>query len=84
MKFIIIKFGEEEIEVELDEKDPTLTELIAHKLNSYDKVSFCATKWEHPLVDKPKIYLKADNALKTFQQALEDLKKEVKEIRKQI
>jgi DNA-directed RNA polymerase subunit L len=83
MKFNIIKMAKNEVEVELDEKDPTLTELIASKLNNYDNVDFAASKWEHPLVDKPKIYLrvKSGDALKTLKKAIEDLKKELKEIK---
>jgi DNA-directed RNA polymerase subunit L len=84
MKFIIIKFGKEEIEMELDERDPTLPSLLAYKINNYDNVYFCAYKWEHPLVDNPKFYLKAENSLKIFKKAIEEIRNEIKELKNNI
>jgi DNA-directed RNA polymerase subunit L len=83
MKFTILKMSNTEIELSLDEKDTTLTELIAEKLNQYDNVEFAAAKIEHPLIDSPKLYLKVNkgDALKTLKKCLEDIKKEIKEIR---
>ncbi|MEM4331370.1 MAG: RpoL/Rpb11 RNA polymerase subunit family protein [Candidatus Anstonellales archaeon] len=82
MTFTLLKVGKEELELELDEADPTLTELLAEKLNEYDNVEFAASRWDHPLVEKPRLYLKVNKgeAMKTLKKAIEDLKKDIKKI----
>jgi DNA-directed RNA polymerase subunit L len=85
MQFSIIRMSKTELEVELDELDPTLTELIAEKLNTYKDVEFAASKWEHPLVGNPKLFVKAKkDPLKLVEKAIDELEKELKKIDKEL
>ncbi len=84
MKFSILRMTKTELEVELDELDPTLTELIAEKLNSMKDVEMAAAKWEHPLVAKPKLFVrvKKGSPVDAMEEAISNIEKEVKAIQK--
>ncbi len=85
MRFSILRMSKTELEVELDELDPTLTELLAERLNTYKEVEFAASKWEHPLVGKPKLFVKAKKEpMKLLEKAIDDVAKDIKKIEKEI
>ncbi|RME14500.1 MAG: DNA-directed RNA polymerase subunit L [Bdellovibrio sp.] len=86
MKFSILKLTKNEVELELDEKDSTMTELIAEKLNSMKAVDVAASKIEHPIVAKPKLFVrvKKGNPLDVVKEALDELEKEFKELKDEV
>ena len=83
MKFSVLKITATELELELDERDPTLVELIAEKLSSMKEVDVAAPKWDHPLVGQPKLYLRVKKGapIEVLKSAIKDLIEEFKELK---
>ena len=85
MRFSVLRLSKTELELEIDVKDPTLTELIAERLNTYKDVEFAASKWEHPLIAKPKLFIRAKKEpMKLLEKAIDEILKEVKVLDKEI
>jgi len=61
MKLNITKEDEEGFEIEIEGEDHTLCNLLVASLNKNDGVEFAAYKIEHPLIGKPKVFLKLKN-----------------------
>jgi len=73
------------LELELGETDQSLAQLIAEKLSEDKDVEFAAYKLEHPLIARPKLYVrtKKGDAAKLVLGVLKEVKNEVGEFRKQ-
>jgi DNA-directed RNA polymerase subunit L len=86
MKFSVLKLTKEELELELDTRDPTITELLSERLNENDSVEVAAPKWEHPLVANPKIYIRVNKGdpLKVVKNVIDELKKELVKLKDEV
>jgi DNA-directed RNA polymerase subunit L len=58
MKLNITKEDAEGFEMEIEGEGHTLCNLLIASLNKNDEVEFAAYKIEHPLIGKPKVFLK--------------------------
>jgi DNA-directed RNA polymerase subunit L len=72
------------LEIELD-TDHSLAQVLAEKLNQDKDVDFAAYKVDHPMVAKPRLYVrtKKGDPTKIVLEKVKELKKEVAEFRKQ-
>lgn len=73
------------LEMELGDADQSLAQLLAEKLSGEKDVEFASYKMEHPLVGRPKLYVRTrkGDAVKLVLEMLKELKKEVADFRKQ-
>ena len=87
MELSILKLTKDEVELEIDEKDPTLVELIAEKINAMEGVERATALWNHPLVGKPSLRVKAKkgkNPVEIVKAAIKELSKEFKALKKKL
>ena len=86
MEINVLKKEKNELEFEIVGGDSTLPELIVQKLNQFPEVDFAGHKSEHPLIDKPKVFVrvKRGDPVKSIEKAVEELKKEVADFRGRI
>ncbi|MBD3397595.1 hypothetical protein GF412_00475 [Candidatus Micrarchaeota archaeon] len=83
MEINLLRKEKTEMEFEIIGEDSTIPELLVHKLNEMTGVETAAYKAEHPLVPKPKVYLKVKKGdpAKAVEKATEELAKELAEFR---
>jgi DNA-directed RNA polymerase subunit L len=83
MEINLLKKEKTEMEFEIIGEDSTLPELLVHKLNEMAGVETAAYRVGHPLIPKPRIYLKVKKGdpAKTIEKAAGELAKEVAEFR---
>lgn len=83
MEVNVLKKEKTEMEFEIMGEDTTLPELLVHKLNEMAEVETAAYRAEHPLVPKPRVYLKVKKGdpAKAVEKAAGELAKEVAEFR---
>lgn len=86
MKVSILKNESKEIIVEFDDKDLTIPELIAVKLNENDDVGFAAVDQEHPEVSNPKLVLKTEKkkAADVLEKTVDEIEEDFADIKTQI
>ena len=86
MEINVLRKEKTEIEFELNGEDTTLPELLVHKLNQFPEVEFAAYKLEHPLIPRPKVFVrvKKGDPAKAVDKAIEELKSEIAEFRTQV
>lgn len=86
MEANVLRKEKTEIEFEIAGEDTTLPELLVHKLNQFSEVEFAAYKMEHPLIPKPRIFVrvKKGDPVKAIEKAVEELKTEIAEFRAQV
>jgi DNA-directed RNA polymerase subunit L len=79
----VLRKEKDVIELELEDIDQSLAQILAEKLNEDKDVEFAAFKVEHPLIGKPRIYLKTrkGDPAKLIESKLEMIRKEVQEFR---
>lgn len=72
------------IELEFEDVDHSVLQLLVEKLNTEKDVEFVSYKLEHPVLRKPKFVLKTKKkeAIKLFQSALADAKKDLETFKK--
>ncbi|MCD6171951.1 MAG: DNA-directed RNA polymerase subunit L [Thermoplasmata archaeon] len=85
MKIEIKKENDKEIEFEVI-KEKTILNPLKQKLLEYDEVEFAEWKVEHPLIGNPEFYLrvKKGSAKKILKKAIEDIKRNIDELRNQL
>ncbi|MBI5046609.1 hypothetical protein HZC07_02660 [Candidatus Micrarchaeota archaeon] len=73
------------LEVELD-SDQSLAQLIAERLTKESDVEFAAFKKEHPIIGRPKIYLKTKKSspVKLLLEVISQVKDEMSDFKKQV
>ncbi|MCP4647446.1 MAG: DNA-directed RNA polymerase subunit L [bacterium] len=83
MEVNLLKKEKTEMEFEIVGEDSTLPELLVHRLNEMAEVETAAYKAEHPLLPKPKIYIKVKKGdpVKAVEKAIASLTKDVAEFR---
>ncbi|MGB9719487.1 MAG: RpoL/Rpb11 RNA polymerase subunit family protein [Candidatus Anstonellales archaeon] len=87
MDIEIIKRSKEELEFEIKDRDSTILELLAKRLNEYKETEFAAQKTEHPLASYPRILLrvkKGNDAREVLLGAIDELKKEFESIKEKV
>ena len=86
MEFDIEELSKKEIVVHVDEKDPTIFQLLVERLNKMPDVEFAAYRWDHPLSSSPEMRLrvKKGSAKDFLLNVVEDIKKEFESIEKKI
>jgi len=83
MEVNLLKKEKTEMEFEIVGEDSSIPELLVHRLNGMAEVETAAYKAMHPLVPKPRIYLKVKkgNPAKAVEKAIVSLTKDVAEFR---
>jgi len=83
MEVNLLKKEKTEMEFEIVGEDTTLPELLVHRLNEMAEVETAAYRAEHPLVPKPRIYLKVKKGdpVKVLEKAIDSITKEVADFR---
>jgi len=83
MEVNLLKKEKTEMEFEIVGEDSTLPELLVHKLNEMAEVESAAYKAEHPLLPKPKIYLKVKKGdpAKAVEKAIDAITKDIVKFR---
>jgi DNA-directed RNA polymerase subunit L len=73
------------LEMELGGIDQSLAQLLAEKLTDEKDVEFASYKVEHPIIGKPKLYVrvKKGDPTKIVLDKLDEIKKEVAEFKSQ-
>lgn len=73
------------LEMEMDGADASLAQLLAERLSGDKDVEFASYKVEHPLVARPKLYVrtKKGEPAKLVLETLREIRKEVADFRKQ-
>ncbi len=86
MKVSILKNESKELIVEFEEKDTTIPELIAGRLNEEDDVKFAAVAQDHPEAGKPRLILKTEKkkAADTLSKVIEGLEDDFSDIKAHI
>ena len=84
MEVKILVNEKDTLELELNGIDPALGQLLAEKLTANSEVAFAACKLDHPVIGSPKLLVKAKkgDASKLVSEALDEVRKEVKDFQK--
>lgn len=79
----VLRKEKNEIEFEVAGEDSTLPALLVHRLNEFPEVDFAAYRSEHPLVPKPRVFVrvKRGDPVKAIEKAVEAIKKDAGEFR---
>ena len=85
MEIKIIKERNKEIEFEII-GEKTILNPLKQKLLEYDEVEYAEWTVKHPLVKNPRFYLKVKKgeARKVIKKAIDDIKKDIAELQKQL
>ncbi len=83
MEVNLLKKEKTELEFEIVGEDTSIPELLVHRLNEMAEVESAAYKAMHPLIPKPRIYLrvKKGDPIKAMEKAITSLTKDVAEFR---
>lgn len=84
MKLEFLKDEKDEVKVKLVGEDKALGSLVVQKLVENKEVEFAGCTDEHPLLSNPIITIKGKNAKKSLVDAVDEVKKELKELEKQV
>lgn len=84
MEINVLRKDKNELEFEIEGEDSSLPEVLVHKLNQFSEVEFAAYRSEHPMVPKPKMFVrvKRGDPAKSVVKAVEELTGEIAEFRK--
>lgn len=84
MELIILEDKKGRAVFELAGVDQTLANILKERIALQKGVSVCSYNVEHPLVSNPKFIVEADNVQKAIADAIESLKKDNNEFKKQL
>ncbi len=84
MKLEYLKDEKDEIKVKLVGEDKALGALVVEKLAKEKEVDFAGCADEHPMLGNPVITVKGKSAKKKLTEAIEEVKKELKELEKTV
>lgn len=86
MEVKVLKEKAKELEIEVDEKNETILNPLKERLLRYESVSYVECSKEHPLLSRPRIYVRVNEGKPRdiVVKALRDLQKEFKSFREQI
>ncbi len=84
MKLEFLKDEKDELKVKLLNEDKALGALVVQKLVENKDVEFAGCTDEHPLLSNPVITIKGKGAKKSLVDAVDEVKKELKELEKQV
>ncbi|HEC95102.1 MAG TPA: hypothetical protein ENI45_03955 [Thermoplasmatales archaeon] len=86
MEIKVLKEKTRELEIEVEGEDETILNPIKEKLLQHDEVAYVECTREHPLLSKPRLYLKVreGKAKEILMKTLTELQNEMKRFREQI
>jgi len=86
MEVKVLNEKAKELEIEVDDKNETILNPLKEKLLQYSSVNYVECTKEHPILGKPRIYIKVNDGKPRDMliKALKDLQKELKGFREQI
>ncbi|MFH1247114.1 MAG: RpoL/Rpb11 RNA polymerase subunit family protein [Candidatus Micrarchaeota archaeon] len=84
MKVEFLKDEKDEVKVKLVGEEKSLGNLIVQKLVENKDVEFAGCDDDHPLLANPVITIKGKNARKSLATAVDEVKKELKDLEKQV
>jgi DNA-directed RNA polymerase subunit L len=84
MEIKIIEDTKDRVVFEVIGADNTLSNILKEKIAEQKGVDVCSYNIEHPLVSNPKFVVEADNAGKAITAAIDALKKENNDFKKQV
>ncbi len=83
MELKIIEDSKSRVIFELIGTDHTLANILKERISMQKGVKICSYNVEHPLISNPKFLIEADNAKKAVESAIDSLKKDNDEFKKQ-
>ena len=87
MEFKVLKKTKTTLELECLEKDPTILNLLAERLDAHESVSFSAFRWNHPLLENPVLYVevkRGKDVAKVVEEVVKEILKEIESVEKAI
>ena len=84
MKLEFLKDEKDEVKVKLVGEDKAVCGLIVETLSKEKEVEFAGCTDDHPTIGNPVITVKGKNAKKQLVDAIEQVRKELKELQKQV
>ncbi len=84
MKLEFLKEEKDEVKVKLVGEDKAICALVVEKLVGNKDVEFAGCNDDHPLLGNPVITVKGKGAKKHLVEAVDEVKKELKELEKQV
>lgn len=84
MKLEFITDEKDEVKVKLVGEDKALGNLVVEKLVENKDVEFAGCVDDHPLLGNPVVTVKGKGAKKHLSEAIEEVKKDLKELEKQV
>ncbi|MGM5483356.1 MAG: RpoL/Rpb11 RNA polymerase subunit family protein [Nanobdellota archaeon] len=84
MEIKIIEDKKSRVVFELVGADHTIANILKEKIAQQKGVSACSYNVEHPMVSNPKFFIEAESAKKAIETAVDELKKENDDLKKQI
>ena len=84
MKLEFLKDEKDEVKVKLVGEDKAVCALVVEKLAGEKEVEFAGCTDDHPLLGNPVITVKGKGAKKHLNEAIDEVKKDLKELQKQV
>lgn len=84
MKLEFIKDEKDEVKVKLVGEDKALCSLVVEKLVEIKEIEFAGCVDDHALLGNPVITVKGKGARKNFVEAVDEVKKDLKELEKHV